>query len=72
MDRVHYTGHARHRMAERGATADDMVCALLGATDAIRQPERDNWRIEGGVDLDGDELTVIAGLEADLIIITCF
>jgi hypothetical protein len=49
-------------MADRGAAA----------TAAIRQSERGNWRIEGGTDNDGDDLTAIVDLEADVIVVTLF
>jgi len=70
--RVLYTQHARIRMIERGARRRDVENALLDATTATRQSDRDNWRVEGGADLDGDELTVIVALEADVVIVTVF
>ena len=59
-------------MADRGATREDLRSALVTATTAIRQPDRENWRIEGGTDNDGDDLTVIVDLEADVIVVTVF
>jgi hypothetical protein len=72
LDRIVVTGHARKRMADRGAVKEDLRNALLTATAAIRQPDRGNWRIEGGADHDGDDLTVIVDLEADVIVVTLF
>ena len=34
--------------------------------------DRGGWRVEGGCDRDGDELTVVIDLEADVIVITLF
>jgi isoaspartyl peptidase/L-asparaginase-like protein (Ntn-hydrolase superfamily) len=51
--RVLYTQHARVRMTERGARRRDVENALLEATTATRQHDRDSWRVEGGLDLDG-------------------
>jgi hypothetical protein len=70
--RVFFTRHANERLAERGATTADVRSALLGATTAAHQPERDTWRIAGGSDTDGDDLTVIVAIEADVIVVTVF
>ena len=61
LGRIVFTHHARLRMIDRGATVS-----------ALPQRERDNWRVEGGVDLDGDDLTVIVDLEADVVVVTLF
>ncbi len=71
LDRIVITGHARKRI-DRGATRDDLRSALVTATLAIRQPDRGNWRIEGGADNEGDDLTVIIDLEAEVIVVTLF
>jgi hypothetical protein len=34
--------------------------------------DRGGWRVEGGRDRDGDDLTVIVDIEADVIVITLF
>ncbi len=39
--------------------------------DAFRQ-ERGTWRVTGGRDHDGDEMTVICDIEADVIVVTIF
>jgi hypothetical protein len=72
LDRIIVTVHARVRMAERGVTRAHLRSALVSATAAIRQPDRSNWRIEGGADNEGDDLTVIVDLEADVIVVTLF
>ena len=33
---------------------------------------RDTWCVSGGHDLDGDELTVIVAVEADVVVVTVF
>jgi hypothetical protein len=59
-------------MSDRGATARDVRKALLSATDATYQAHRQNYRVSGGTDTDGDDLTVIVDLEADVIVVTIF
>ena len=69
---VVYLPHARRRMAERGAGRIDVINAILTATSAHYQVDRDNWQIRGGCDRGGDALTVIAYFAANLMIITVF
>lgn len=66
------TFHARGRMAERGATFEDIRRALTTAGRATWQADRQNWKVEGGADLDGDEMTVIVDIEVDVIVVTLF
>jgi hypothetical protein len=72
LDRVLYTHHAQVRMIERGARRRDVEHALFGANRATEQPDRGCWRVTGGVDLDGDDLTVVVALEADVVVVTLF
>ncbi len=72
LDRIVITSHAGRRMSERSATLRDIRRALLTATAAVLQDGRDNFRVEGGVDLHGDDLMVICDLEADVIVVTLF
>jgi hypothetical protein len=72
LGRVRFTGHARDRMSERNVTARDVRSALLSATGAVWQSDRQNWRVEGGRDQDDDGLTVIVDVEADVIVVTLF
>ena len=72
LDRVILTKHARDRMNDRGARRGDVINALITATSATYQPERFNWRVDGGADRDGDALCVIVDLEADVIVVTLF
>ncbi len=71
-DRIVITTHARRRMEERGATERDIRKALLTATAAVPQDDRDNWRVDGGVDIDGDDLMLICDLEDDVVVVTLF
>lgn len=59
-------------MNDRGATEPDVRRALLTATAAIRQADRDNWRVEGGTDTDDDDLTLVCDIRADVIVVTLF
>jgi len=72
LGRIIITPHANRRMNERGANEWDICKALLTATAAVYQEGRGNWRVEGGVDTDGDDLTLICDLEADAIVVTLF
>jgi hypothetical protein len=47
LDRIVITRHANQRMNDRGATEQDVREALLTVTAAIRQADRDTWRVEG-------------------------
>ena len=57
-------------MRERGAIIDDVCRALVTSTSATWQAEHLSWRVSGGVDLDGDGLTIVVDIEADVIVIT--
>lgn len=70
--RIAMTSHARRRMTERGARLQDVRRALLTATAAIPQDGRDTWRVNGGVDTDGDALALICDLEAEVVVVTLF
>lgn len=72
LHRIIITPHAFRRMDERDVTEPDVRWALLTATAALRQTDRHNWRVEGGVDTVGDELTLICDLEADVVVVTLF
>jgi hypothetical protein len=72
LDRIVYSDHARTRMVQRNARPRDVRNALLTATAAVWQADRQNWRAVDGVDLDGDELTVVVDIWADLVVVTIF
>ncbi len=48
LDRIIITSHAGRRMSERGVAERDIRKALLTATAAVHQDDRDNWRVDGG------------------------
>lgn len=71
-DRIVYSDHAQVRMSERNARPSDVRHALLTATAAVRQADRENWRVLGGVDRGGDDLTAVVDIWADLVVVTIF
>lgn len=68
---VRFTAHAYLRMRDRSATARDVVRALVTATRASEDGVS-KYKVSGGSDLDGDDLTVIVVLEADVLVVTLF
>lgn len=62
--------HAIERMQERNATSGDVIAAILSSSKAAYQSDRENWKLTGGVDLDGDAMTLIVDFIGDLAIIT--
>jgi hypothetical protein len=72
LGRIVITPHADERMKDRNVTTPDVREALLTARVARPQKDRNNWCVEGGVDTEGDELTLICDLEADVIVVTLF
>jgi hypothetical protein len=65
------TAHAMQRMMERDVSRGDIASALRSATSAIAQPG-DRWRLEGGADLAGDPLTIVAALRSGVVVVTMF
>jgi hypothetical protein len=59
-------------MDERDAATDDVCNALITATSTAHDPERDRWKVTGGADLDGDVLSVVVAIEANVIVVTLF
>lgn len=70
--RFSMTIHARVEAVEANATRFDIQNALRSARRALHQPEKDRWRVEGGTDLDGDELVLVVVFEGALVVITVF
>ncbi|MBA3841196.1 MAG: hypothetical protein H0X39_00995 [Actinobacteria bacterium] len=64
--------HAIERMRDRKVKGRDLFSAIASATNAAYQAERDNWKVTGGIDADGDDLTLIVAIKANLIIVTIF
>lgn len=70
--RVIYTRHAEQRMDERRVKRSDVIHALTSATDARWQADRQTFAVTGGVDMTGDELTVIVVIQDDVLVVTLF
>ncbi|MFO0646573.1 MAG: DUF4258 domain-containing protein [Polyangiales bacterium] len=74
--RVRLSSHAEvESLPRRHIQAADVRSALESATKASPQAGSDKWKLEGGKDLDGDDLTVIAAAEGDglrIVIVTAF
>jgi hypothetical protein len=64
---IHLCEHRDTRNIHRA----DIREALRTASTARKQ-ENERWRLEGGHDLDGDDLTLIVVFEADVVVITAF
>ena len=61
-----------HPFGKHNVTRNDIASGLATATRATYQADNDRWRIEGGTDLDGDDLTVILAFEAGVIVVTAY
>jgi hypothetical protein len=55
--------HARARMAERNTQAIDVLSAVISALDAQYDPPGEKWKLIGGKDASGDDLTVVVGFD---------
>lgn len=64
--------HVSIRMAQRGVTKRCISRALQTAKLATYEPERDRWKLTGGVDVDGDELILIVKVERGVLVVTLF
>ncbi len=69
--RIVVSRHADQRMDERGATFDDVREALVTATSCRIEPAS-RWKVEGGCDCDGDELTLVVTIELAVVVVTLF
>ena len=63
-------GHARQRMAQRGAGVADIKHGLSIARSCKLQ-DNGRWRVPTD-DLDGDDLTLIVALDHGVVIVTVF
>ena len=63
--------HAAQRMSRRSITKADIRACGQTAKSCVFQPQAGTYRIEGG-DLDGEPLTVICGLDKNVVIVTVF
>jgi hypothetical protein len=63
--------HASGRMRQRSVTKADIQACGRTMRSCRYQAQEATWRIEGE-DLDGEMLTVICGVDDDVIIVTLF
>ena len=61
-----------HPFGKHNVTRIDIAKGLATATRATYQAENDRWRVEGGTDLDGDDLTVILAFDEGVIVVTAY
>ncbi|MGZ3455991.1 MAG: DUF4258 domain-containing protein [Polyangiales bacterium] len=64
------TDHAEVRMAERGVRWADVRHALQHAP-SCRQQANGRWTTDSA-DLDGDSLTLVVAIEADVVVVTLY
>ncbi len=57
-------------MAERNVTRHDERSSLVTATRVAATG--DAWKVTGGVDADGDDLTVVVAIDGAAVIVTVF
>ena len=69
--RIVFGNHALERMELRHVGTDDVREALLTAT-SCRPEGEPKWKVSGGHDLDGDELTVIVLLVRGVVVVTAY
>ena len=55
-------------MCERQVTVADVAFGLRTSTRATYQPDVDRWRLEGGTDGEGDELTLVIEIDPVLVV----
>jgi len=71
--RLRFTSHARKRMNQRNADADDVVEGIKTSTNCLWQPKEGTWRLDGGADLDGDDFDgICVVLDDDVLVVTLF
>jgi hypothetical protein len=57
--------HAQQRMIERNIMAEDVNNAAFTATTAKFQRDKGTWRLEGGLDLDGEVVVLVVAPRDD-------
>jgi hypothetical protein len=70
--RVRFSGHALKRMAERGATRDDVRHALCMARSCRVSPDGPGRWLVPSVDEDGVRLDVVVVIEAGVLVVSLF
>lgn len=68
--RVVFSGHAKMRIAQRGASPSD-VRHVLCTAGTCKAGENERWLVTGP-DLSGDELTVVVVIEDLVVVVTVF
>ena len=63
--------HAAYRMRLRSVTAADIRACGRTARSCFYQSGRGTWRVEGE-DLGGEMLTVICGIDTEVVVVTIF
>ncbi len=63
--------HAALRMRQRSVTKADIRSCGFTAKSCTYWAKNKTWRIEGE-DLDGESLTIICGIDTDVVIVTIF
>lgn len=71
LNRFEVSGHAFLRMRQRHVTREDIASALRSAQSATAQHD-ERWKLAGGIDCDGDALSVVVAFEAGTIVVTIF
>jgi hypothetical protein len=71
--RVQLTLHSRQRVSERGVFPEDLESAIKTAKSAQWDTEHNNWKLSGGVDLDGDALEIALDINGTTVkVVTVF
>lgn len=66
------TFHAmKVRMSQRNVRRADIIECAKTAKKCLYDSKRNTFKVVG-LDLDGDELTVVAGIDGDIIVITVY
>lgn len=68
--RVYFEPHALKQMRRRGASKQD-IFAVLDTAKSCLPEEEEKWMLSG-VDVVGDDLTVIVSIEGQDVIVTVF
>lgn len=69
---IDYSRHAREQMTTRRVAQQDVRNGILTATQAT-ETDPPKWKLSGGTDTDGEELTVVVVLtDGRLRIVTTF
>lgn len=70
--RVRYSPHAQKRIEERCGGADNNVLAAIKSATKCTAQDNGRYRLTGGVDIDGDDMTVIILFDDGVLVVTLF